>query len=35
MRRVKQRVKQKSKSYGAGDGSRTHDNLLGRQGLYR
>ncbi len=20
---------------GAGDGSRTHDNLLGRQGLYR
>ena len=35
MKKVKQIVKQIKKSYGAGDGTRTRDNLLGRQGLYQ
>ncbi len=30
MRRVKQRVKQNGVLYGAGDGIRTHDVLLGK-----
>ena len=33
MKKVKQKVKQIKKSFGAGDGTRTRDNLLGRQGL--
>ena len=33
MSKVKQRVKQDRKSYGAGDGIRTHDVLLGKQAI--
>ena len=35
LREVKQKVKQNRKLAGAGEGIRTLDNLLGRQGLYR
>ncbi len=35
LREVKQFVKQNRRLAGAGDGIRTRDNLLGRQGLYR
>ena len=35
MNKVKQTVKQNRRFYGAGDGTRTRDNLLGRQELYQ